>query len=317
PFVGSYFHLKVRRFLKNKYKTPSEVIIHFIAPISPVVQRYPSRHFLNVIGPVSGNIYHPPAFQSRQRAMPKFKASVHERTQRLLRFFNSNKRADKILVSGGDRTVKSLVTAGFSESDFAKVYDSGVNDIRPSAYISGHKKKGRFIWIGRLIEYKAADIAVRATALAQEGVTLDIVGDGPLREELEGLVNNLKLENRVCFRGWIENKRLVADLPNYEGFVFPTLAEANGIVMQEAMMASLPVITLRWGGPAAIADDSMAIFIDPTNEDQVIKEIATSMNDLTANPEKGERLGKAAREHALKHYSWDTVAQSWLDAYPE
>jgi hypothetical protein len=60
----------------------------------------------------------------------------------------------------------------------------------------------------------------------------------------------LEFENRIHFIEWIPGHRKVAEMfGNYRGIVFPGLAEANGIVAQEAMVQELPVITLDWGLP--------------------------------------------------------------------
>ena len=69
----------------------------------------------------------------------------------------------------------------------------------------------------------------------QETVHLDVIGDGPAKRDLVRLVERLGLGARVRFRGWLDQGALAVELPRYRGLVFPSLKEANGIAMQEAM----------------------------------------------------------------------------------
>ena len=135
-----------------------------------------------------------------------------------------------------------------------------------------------------------------------------------MRASLQELAASLGVAERVAFPGWLAHEELPG-LRRYRGFVFPTLAEANGIVMQEAMMMGLPVLTLRWGGPTLLADDQSALFIDPDGEDAVVTGLADGMNLLAGNPELATRIAVAARARAQAAFGWDSVAASWAAHY--
>ena len=123
--------------------------------------------------------------------------------------------------------------------------------------------------------------------------------------------------DRVNFLGWLPYDDLVGGFKNYRAYVFPSLAEATGIVMQEAMMIGLPVITLRWGGPGALSTDDGAVYVEPTDEASVVADIAAAMTDLADNPNRAEAISIKGRELAEARFKWDDVAASWMAVYPD
>ncbi len=79
-------------------------------------------------------------------------------------------------------------------------------------------------------------------------------------------------------------------------------------------MLGLPVIATRWGGPAMLADDTSAVYVDPVSEDHMIRELARAMDRLAADPDHAERLSRNARAIAEKNFPWKDVARSWMTA---
>jgi glycosyltransferase involved in cell wall biosynthesis len=164
-------------------------------------------------------------------------------------------------------------------------------------------------------DHKGIDLAIRAVAKSDPSIRLDIYGDGVKRAHLEALTQAQGVADRVQFCGWMaSHEELLDTLAQYRGYVFPTLAEANGIVMQEAMMIGLPVIATRWGGPEKLADDEAAWYVDPVSEGAMIDAIAHAMTCLAMEPEKADRLGRNARTIAETRFSWENVSRSWIDA---
>ena len=102
----------------------------------------------------------------------------------------------------------------------------------------------------------------------------------------------------------------------YRAFVFPSLAEANGIVVQEAMVQGLPVIACNWGGPALLVTPETGILIDPISEEHVIAELAAAMDRLAEDGEMAERMSVNARTRArTKGFLWSDVIRNWRPVY--
>lgn len=322
PLLGTYFHLRVRRMILKEVgrlaKGTPKPILHYISPVSPVELRFPPRGYFTVMGPLTGNIYYPPAFHHRMSIGDRLRERLHVVSQRLFGIvFGEKRRVDAVLVSGYERTHASLRLAGCPDDRILDVVDSGVSEqvfARPRLAHAGQNP--RFMCSGRLVDHKGIDLAIKAVAQADPEITLDIYGDGVKRAELEALSRSLGVDGRVTFHGWIErHEDLMAAYGDYRGYLFPSLVEANGIVMQEAMTIGLPVVALRWGGPAMLADDDSAIYVDPSNEAQVTAEIAAAMNRLAKDGAWADEISSNARAIADQHFRWDSVVTSWQAAY--
>ncbi|MFK8002818.1 MAG: glycosyltransferase family 4 protein [Polyangiales bacterium] len=318
PYVGYHFHRAVSERIAELFK-PDEVILHYIAPVSPVVRRHPPPGYDFVVGPMTGNIYYPPGFRDRMTKNERIRALGHEAAQRLTGLVSREKgKAAALLVSGYERTRESLLMAGARDSQITDVIDSGVSGLLMDApRLTQTGENHRFVTLGRLIPYKGYDLAIRGVAAATPKTELDIFGEGYLEPELRALAQDLGVADRVHFRGRLDNSSIGSEYANYRAFVFPTLAEANGIVMQEAMMIGLPVLTFRWGGPAMLADDDSAEFIEPKSEAQVVRELAQGMDRLATDPARAESLSIAGRAIAEAKFDWNKVAASWMATYPE
>ena len=117
-------------------------------------------------------------------------------------------------------------------------------------------------FVGRLIPEKGADDLIRAVAAAGDSrIHAVIIGDGPMRAELQRLAHDLGVDKRVRFDGWLTPDAIVDRLVGCDGFAGPSKTgqngwvEAQGIVFLEAMRAGLAVFASRSGGiPSTVRD---------------------------------------------------------------
>jgi glycosyltransferase involved in cell wall biosynthesis len=272
-----------------------------------------------VIGPINGNIHYPPAFRHREKLSYKVRRWLHPAMQFLHRITFSGKRtADAILVAGGERTYESLRMAGCRQEQLVDSIDSGILDrLYDRPRITHEGKNLRFFHNGRLVEHKGTDLIIKSLLRTKNRIELDIIGRGPELGGLRALARELSLEDRVQFIEWVPDHSKLADmLRQYRAFVFPSLAEANGIVVQEAMVQGLPVIACNWGGPSLLVTPETGILIDPASEDYVIGELASSMDRLAEDGDLAESMSIQARERAYRHgYLWSGVIRDWRKIY--
>lgn len=312
-----HFHFFARRLILANAPRDPDTVLHYLVPISPVMPRFFPGGYDIVLGPLNGNIFYPPAFRDRMSWKFRTAERLHALAQRVQRVvFPEKRRVRVILVSGYERTRVSLRLAGVPEEKMIDVLDSGISDsVTARPRVAHEGRNPRFACSGRMVDHKGTDLAIRAVAEAAPDIRLDIYGDGEKRAELEALARSLGLADRVRFLGWLpSHDDLLEALSTYRGYVFPSLAEANGIVMQEAMMLGLPVIATRWGGPEKLADETSAIYIDPISPDHMVRELARAMTHLAENPQDAENLSKNARKIAEENFPWKNVAQSWINA---
>lgn len=101
----------------------------------------------------------------------------------------------------------------------------------------------KFLFVGRLTRLKGLDVALRALeGLREYSWTLDVVGDGAQRQELEALSRSLGLTDRVMFCGARSKPEVEEFMAKSSCLVFPSRSEGMGLVVLEALSIGLPVI---------------------------------------------------------------------------
>lgn len=104
--------------------------------------------------------------------------------------------------------------------------------------------------LGRLVPYKGYPVLIRAMKQLPEKYQLLIGGTGPLRKELEELIDSEKLTERVCLEGYIPDEKIAAYYGACDIFVLSSImkTEAFGIVQAEAMSCGKPVVATKIPG---------------------------------------------------------------------
>ena len=317
-FSTPYFMWRAAKLARRLADQHPGSVVHVTSPISPVAPSFPIPGTPTVIGPLNGNIHHPRSFRDREGLQDKVRRTWLVPSQWLHRlFFSGKQKADVLLVAGGDRTAESLRIAGCRDSQFRPTLDSGLPDkLRHEPLIEHAGPNFRFVQHGRLVPYKGADLSIKALARTRNPATLDIIGQGKFAGRLEQLVAELKLGDRVRFFGWTPHEKLLQDLRQYRAFVFPSLAEANGIVVQEAMMLGLPTICVDWGGPAELITPETGVLIPPSDEETVVAALAAAMDRLGEDGAEAARMAEAGRRVALERgFTWPDLIEQWVAIY--
>lgn len=118
-----------------------------------------------------------------------------------------------------------------------------VNGAREAKYKWSGKSSGafKFLFVGYLARRKGLDVALNALGdLKNYNWTLDILGDGSQREELEALVKNLKLDDRVKFYGFRDDAEKFMSMSDC--LLFPSYQEGLPLTVIEALSVGLPVL---------------------------------------------------------------------------
>lgn len=105
----------------------------------------------------------------------------------------------------------------------------------------GLPENPRFLFVGRLTKLKGLDVVLEAlSGLGDLEWTLDVVGDGPQREELEALAVSLGIKARVRFHGFQDDPEVW--MSESDLLVFPSLDEGMGLVLMQAIKIGLPAL---------------------------------------------------------------------------
>lgn len=157
---------------------------------------------------------------------------------------------------------------------------------------------------------KGLRIAAEAVAkVKMTNVKLLVVGRDPLEDEFRRSLNNLRLEDRICFAGFqreVENYYAAGD-----AFVFPTAYEAFSLATIEAAASGLPVLMPDVSGAAELVGSGEAGCVVERNSDAFAEAIAR----LASEPDGCKRMGLAARRIVEQRFSWDVIAASTERVY--
>ena len=107
-----------------------------------------------------------------------------------------------------------------------------------------------------------------------------LVGDGPLRAQLEELVRSLGIEERIKFLGWQERPEIVKLLHGSEAIVLPSRSEPFGIAIIEGLACKKPVVATTVGGiPEIIENGENGILVEPDNPAVLAEALITVLRD--------------------------------------
>lgn len=160
--------------------------------------------------------------------------------------------------------------------------------------------------IARLAPQKGIKYFLQAAAILAKRCQANflVVGDGPLRKELEEEAAALGLQRRVVFTG--ERRDIPNILPVFDVFVLPSLTEGFPLTILEAMAAARPTVATSVGGiPEAIINNYTGILVPP--RDPV--ELARSITILLKDYDKARRYGEAAHKELMQRFTTDKMVQ--------
>ncbi len=164
----------------------------------------------------------------------------------------------------------------------------------------------KLITTSRLVEKNGIGDVIAALPLLPQNVKFEILGSGPLEDELRKQVEDLHLEMRVKFRNFISQTEVPSCLHNADIFIRPALSEGQGISFIEAMAAGLPVIATNVGGiPDFITDRETGLFVNVHDP----KDIAEKVKELIENGELRFKLIENGKKLAQEKYDWKLLTE--------
>lgn len=139
-----------------------------------------------------------------------------------------------------------------------------------------------------------------------------LVGDGPLRSDIEQLVRQQDLSDNVRFLGLRDDVSTL--LTSSDLFMMPSLFEGLPVAALEAQAAGLPIVGTRTVGLAeAVIDGETALLYDLNEHENMARTVV----DLIQQPEKARQIGAAGRNHVHEHFSTHASANHLMAIYDE
>lgn len=174
----------------------------------------------------------------------------------------------------------------------------------------------RIVSVGRLVDKKGMDTLIRAVGELGPDTAChcEIIGDGPLREELQALVRTLRLDGKVVFRGACANAEVLERVRHCDLFVLACQRDSKSgdqdgipVSLMEAMASERCVITSDLEPITELVLDDRTGVCVPQRDPQ---RLAAAIRMLAADPTRRTRLGKAGREHVVREFDRAANAQA-------
>ena len=187
-------------------------------------------------------------------------------------------------------------------------------------------------YVGRITRQKGLPLLLRAAASLPPEVQLVLLAGAPDTPEIAAEVQGLAAELRAS-RGavvWVQEMlpkhEVIQVLTHSTVFVCPSIYEPMGIVNLEAMACETAVVATATGGiPEVVVDGETGVLVPieqatdgtgtPLDPDRYVADLARAINELLADPDRAAAMGRAGRQRAVDHFSWDAVAQRTLEVY--
>lgn len=152
--------------------------------------------------------------------------------------------------------------------------------------------------------------AVRTVADALPGFTLDIVGDGPMGDDVRALATELRLDDVVRFHGFRDDVGAV--LAAGDCFVLSSLSEGISITLLEAMAAGLPVVATDVGGNREVVVPGETGVLVPARDPAALAE---GMLAVLRDPARAAAMGAAGRARVEAEFSIARTVAAYEAAY--
>lgn len=172
--------------------------------------------------------------------------------------------------------------------------------------IPGINRINHFVFLGRLVSDKGANLAIEAMKHF-ENARLTIIGDGPELINLNKLVEELQLTDRIDFTGSLSGNKLVECLNKHQYILVPSIWEEpfGNIVLEGMACGCLPIVSKSGGLPDAVGKAGVT-FIKGN-----VRDLVESINKIVTNKIYELQLRNNASDHLSAHQS-QIIAYKYL-----
>lgn len=308
-----YFERLVWRQFGGAIRAGAYDIVHRVTPLTPTANsligpRCKRAGVPFVMGPLNGGVPWPKGFDGERRREKEWLSYVRGAYKALPGRGASLASAAAIIC--GSAFTRSEIPA----RDRARTVWLPENAIDPARFglIAPQPGAGplRGCFIGRLVPYKGADMAIEAAApLLRDGrLSLDIIGDGPQAEALHALVAAEGVAGAVRFHGWLDHGAVQAIAAQSQILVFPSVREFGGGVVLEAMALGVVPVVADYAGPGELVDDATGFRIPMGLRADLVAGLRACLEGIAADPSVLPAMARAGRARIAADFTWSAKA---------
>lgn len=315
-----YFERLVWRQFGARIKAGEFDIVHRITPLSPTIAsslapKVAAAGVPFVLGPLNGGVPWPKGFDSERRREREWLSYIRG-AYRLNPAHRRMLRSASLILAGSRHTASEIPPR--HQHKVRLMPENGIDASRfnlAAAQSPDGPLRGCFL--GRLVPYKGPDMLLTAAApLLRNGrLVLDIVGDGPMRGELEALAAELGVTRAVRFHGNLPHHEVQEVLVQAHLLTFPSIREFGGGVVLEAMALGVVPLVVNYAGPADLVTPETGYMIPLGTRPEIIDALARQLEALARDRTALVPMAAAARRRVEEDFTWDSKAEQMVDLY--
>lgn len=176
----------------------------------------------------------------------------------------------------------------------------------------------RLVCVGRLCEQKGQLVLIEAAAkLHAEGVPFELIlaGDGPMRADIEALIDRFGLHDHVKLAGWQSSESVRDLIRDSRALVLPSFAEGLPVVLMEALALGRPVISTYVAGIPELVQPGVSGWLIPAGSVDALVDAMRSA--LSAPVDTLERMGLVGSARVAEQHNADTEAARLIEIIAE
>lgn len=219
-----------------------------------------------------------------------------------------------LVISVSKALAEEVVKLGVPQN-IVRVIPNGV-DIQKFSPLSPDQRENMILYVGSLIERKGVYFLINALPkvfISLPEYKLVIIGDGPQRNLLKNEIKRLGIESNVIFLGFQSHETVKNMMKKSKLLVLPSLEEAQGVVLLEAMACGTPVVATRVGGIPEIVTPDVGILVPPADSYALSDAILSAL----LNYKKWQNMSRNARIRIENSYNWNIISEDILSIYGE
>lgn len=314
-----YFeHLIWRRF-GRRIQSGEFDVVHRITPLtptiaSPLAQRCERVGTPFVLGPLNGGVPWPKGFDRERRRERELLSYVRSVYKILPGRQNTLASSSAILV--GSKHTQAEIPDRFQQKTIY-LPENGIDLKRFSTKALSACYPLRACFIGRMVPYKGPDMLLEAAGpLIEQGrIVIDMLGDGPMLDELKAHAQNRGFGDAVTFHGWVAHADIEKIASRCSVFAFPSVREFGGGAVLEAMALGLAPLIVDYAGPGELVTKETGIKIPLGTRAEIVSRFREELERLSSTPKTTEEMGTRARSRIHQHFTWERKAEQILDVY--
>lgn len=151
-----------------------------------------------------------------------------------------------------------------------------------------------------------------------QNIEYNIVGNGPLMENLQQLIETLNVSNSVKLVGWRQQLEIIDLLKSANILLAPSITSKSGdqegipVTLMEAMATGLPIVSTQHSGIPELVENGVSGFLVPERD---VDALIEKLGYLIEHPNIWSAMGKAGRAYVEKHYDINKLNAQLIEVY--